>query len=644
MTVSLAASVPVAPSGGPSGSPSGDQRARYRPTVFPSRDTLVDTRADGTVLLRCATPPGDLTQHGLPEFLPHWAARRGALPVFRERDARGEWRSLGWADLWLQVQAVGAALLEMGLGQDRPLMLLSGNSIEQAVLLLAAEYVGVPTAPVSPAYSLLSRDFARLRSVAELVPPAAVFVQSAAPFERAIAALACADAPVIAVEGATDGATEGQVAWSQLAATELTPARLRRLAEAHAAIRPEQPGRILFTSGSTGTPKGVALSYRNLAAVATYFADTYAALTGRQPAFLCWLPWHHGLGGVLSLSRTVVLGGTHHIDDGRPLPGQFERTVRNLREVSPAIFTSVPSAWTMLAAELERDPALAASLFANAVNFSYGGASLPRDVWDRIHRAAEATVGERIAFCSGLACTETSGMGIYCTQPTDQTGNVGVPMPGCEVKLVPLEGGDGRYEIRMRGPFVFAGYVKRPDLTAAAFDDEGYFCLGDAVRLANPADPACGVTFAGRVVEDFKLTNGTWVRTGAVRLGLVEQCAPLITDAVICGHDHDYLAALAWPNLAACRRLAPELADADAQTLVRHPVVVHAIRERLKGGSAGASLAVRRVLLMAEPPSIDANEIADKGYVNQAATRARRAHLVDELFQTEPAPHVACAS
>ncbi|MEM5432131.1 feruloyl-CoA synthase [Cupriavidus oxalaticus] len=632
MTASLAGTVPA--------TPAGRQPARYRPTVFPDRKTVVEIRADGTVLLRCATPPADLTQHGLPEFLPQWAQRRGALPAFRERDAQGEWRSLSWADLWQQVQAVGAALLELGLGQDRPLMLLSGNSIEQAVLLLAAEYVGVPTAPVSPAYSLVGRDFARLRSVAELVPPAAIFVQSAAPFERAIAALDCGDAPVIAVSGAAGK----QMAWSQLVATELTAARLRRLAEAHAAIRPGQSGRVLFTSGSTGTPKGVALSYSNLAAVATYFADTYAALTERQPSFLCWLPWHHGLGGVLNLSRAVVLGGTHYIDDGRPLPGQFERTVRNLREVSPAIFTSVPSAWNMLATELERDPELARSLFAEAVNFSYGGASLPRDVWERIHRAAEATIGERIVFCSGLACTETSGMGIQCPWPTEAPGNVGVPMPGSEVKLVPMDGGDGRYEIRMRGPFVFAGYVKRPDLTAAAFDDEGYFCLGDAVRLADPADPARGVTFAGRVVEDFKLTNGTWVRTGAVRLGLVEQCAPLITDAVICGHDHDYLAALAWPNLPACRLLAPELADADEQTLVRHPVVVNAIRERLRGGSAGASLAVRRVLLMAEPPSIDANEIADKGYVNQAATRARRARLVDELFQPQPAPHVACAS
>ncbi|MCY1370778.1 hypothetical protein D9M69_578840 [compost metagenome] len=216
-------------------------------------------------------------------------------------------------------------------------------------------------------------------------------------------------------------------------------------------------------------------------------------------------------------------------------------------------------------------------------------------------------------------------------------------MPGAEVKLIPLDGGDGRYEIRMRGPFVFSGYIKRPDLTAAAFDDEGYFCLGDAVRLADPADPAEGVRFAGRVVEDFKLVNGTWARVGAVRLGLVEQCAPLITDAVICGHDQHYVAALAWPNLAACRALHPELAELDAEALVRHPRVVAAIRERLRA-TGGASLNVKRVLLMAEPPSIDANEIADKGYVNQAATRARRAGLVAELFKTEPVAHVASAA
>jgi feruloyl-CoA synthase len=613
----------------------------YRPNCFPKRRTLVERRPDGTVLMRSADPLVLIAQKSPVEFLAYWAEHRSTTPVFCERDAQGAWRSIGYADLWQQVQAVGAALLELGLSQERPLMLLSGNSIEQAVLLLAAEYVGVPTAPVSPAYSTLSRDFARLKGVAELLPPAALFVQEAAPFAHAIAALQRPGVAVIAVRGAADG----QLSWSDLIATELTPARRAALATARAAIRPEQTARVLFTSGSTGAPKGVAVSYTNFRAVASYYLDTYGALTERRPVFLDWLPWHHALGGVVNVTRALALGGTYYIDDGRPLPGQYERTVRNLREVSPTILTSVPAAWAMLATELERDPELARSVFANVVVFTYGGASLPRDVWDRLNRVAEQTVGERIGMFSGLGSTETSGMGVYCVWPTEEPGNLGVPMPSAEVKLVPLDGGDGRYEIRVRGPFVFSGYVKRPDLTAAAFDDEGYFSLGDAVSMIDPAEPARGLRFAGRVAEDFKLGNGTWVRTGAVRLGLVEQCAPLVTDAVICGHDHDYLAALAWPNLAACRQLAPELADLDAEALAQHPLVVSALRERLRRRSGGgASLSVQRVLLMAEPPSSDANEIADKGYVNQSATRARRASLVDQLFQAEPAPHIACAS
>ncbi|AQV97380.1 feruloyl-CoA synthase [Cupriavidus necator] len=613
--------------------------AEYRATVFTERETLVEHRPDGTLVLRSAAPQPELAQRGLPDFVAYWAERRPAVAAFCERDGNGDWRSITWAELWRQVQTVGAGLLELGQGPDRPLMILSGNSIEQAVLLLAAEYVGVPTAPVSPAYSLVSKDFVRLRGVAELTPPAALFVQDGKAFAPALAALSVPAVPVIAAANAGDG----QLDWAALAQAELTARRRDAAKAANLAVHDADLGRVLFTSGSTGVPKGVAISHGSLHAVAAYFHDTYQRLLQRQPVFLDWLPWHHGLGGILNLSRAVTLGATHYIDDGRPLPGQFARTVRNLREVSPTIFSSVPAAWAMLAAEVERDPELARSLFANVVNFAYGGASLPRDVWDRIHSAAEATVGERITFCSGLACTETSGMGIYCSWPTEDTGNVGVPMPGAEVKLVPLEGGDGRYEIRMRGPFLFSGYINRPDLTAAAFDDEGYFCLGDAVRLADPANPARGVRFAGRVVEDFKLVNGTWVRVGAVRLGLVEQCAPLLTDAVICGHDQHYVAALAWPNVAACRALHPELAELDAQALVRHPRVVDAIRERLRA-TGGASLSVKRVLLMAEPPSIDANEIADKGYVNQAATRARRAGLVDELFLAEPAAHVACAA
>ncbi|MBN3761924.1 AMP-binding protein [Burkholderia sp. Ac-20365] len=615
------------------------QVTTYRSTRIPAWTIHTEVRPDGSLLLSAPAAPA-IAQNGFVDFLPHWARLRGDTPAFSQRQASGDWRTVTWNALWESVKVVAAALLDLGLSPGKPIMLLSGNSIEQAVMLLAAEYIGIPTAPVSPSYSSVSQDFARLKSIAALLDPAAIFVQERQPFERALVALDMPQVPIIAV---TD-ALETRYAWDSLASVELTPSRIAALASARAAIQPADTLRILFTSGSTGTPKGVPATYGNLKASMAYFAHVFGALAQPQPVFLDWMPWHHTMGGIFALGRMMVTGASYYIDDGKPLPGLFERTLRNLRDISPTIFSSAPSALSMLASELERDPELAGKLFSRLVSFGYGGASLPKDVWERIQRVAERTIGERIAFCTSLGATETNGTGTYSGWPSDDPGSIGVPAPGLQIKLIPLDGGDGRYEIRMRGAALFGGYFKRPDLTAQAFDDEGYLCLGDAVRLVDPAEPARGLRFAGRVVEDFKLTNGTWVRTGAVRLALIAQCSPLVTDAVICGHDREYVAALAWPNVTACRQLAPELASLDAAALVRHPVVVDALRERLRAQRAsGASMMVRRILLMAEPPSIDANEIADKGYVNQAACRTRRAHLIGELYEASPAAHIGCA-
>ncbi|SAL46159.1 feruloyl-CoA synthase [Caballeronia peredens] len=619
---------------------SGKIRSSYRSVPFPERRTLVERRADGTLILRSDRALPRIEERSFADFIPQWAETRGDTPAFCERDENGDWRSLNWRELWRQVRTVAGALLEMDLSPRRPLMLLSGNSIEQAVVLLAAEYAGVPAAPVSPGYALMSKDFARLKAICERVPPGAVFAQDTALYAAALAALPLGNAPVIAVKDASGR----HVQWQGMTEAPLTDARLQFVERAHAAIRDDDTARVLFTSGSTGAPKAVRLTYRNLGSVAAYFSDNFGWMRESQPVFLDWLPWHHGLGGVLHLGRAIQFGATHYIDDGRPVPGMIGRTVRNLRDVAPTSFTTVPSAWAALASELERDPLLADNLLRNAAFFGYGGASLPVDVYNRIQRVAEHTIGERMTFCSGLASTETSGMGTYCSWPTDTPGNIGVPVPGAEVKLLPLEGNDGRYEIRMRGPNVFGGYIGQPDLTAAAFDDEGFFRFGDAVRLADPADPSQGMVFAGRTVEDFKLANGSWVRTGALRLALIDRCAPLLSDAVICGHDRDHLAALAWPNIAACQGIAPELASLDAKALVEHPRVVAALSERLgKQDAAGATLVIERLLLMAEPPSLDANEIAEKGYVNQATTRARRAHLIDALYEPVPAAHIARA-
>lgn len=609
----------------------------YRSARLPSWETLVTHRADGTLIMTSPAAPA-VEQNGFVDFVAWWAQRRSDAPAFGERLPEGGWRTLAWAELWHRVRRIAAGLLELDLGPQRPLMLLSGNSIEQAIVLLAAEYVGVPTVPVSPSYSTISRDFARLKDVAQLVQPAAIFVQDREPLERALVALALPDVPVIAVRNATND----RHSWRALASVELTPTRLAALASARAAIQPGDALRILLTSGSTGTPKGVVCTYGNLKATIAYIHHVFGGLSEPQPVFLDWMPWHHTMGGIFAFGRMMVTGASHFIDDGKPVPGLFERTLRNLREVSPTIFSSAPSALTLLANAVEHDDELAHCLFARLITFGYGGASLPRDTWERIQRVAERTIGERVSFATSLGATETNGMGTYIGVPSGDLGNIGLPVPGMEVKLVPLDGGDGRYEIRMRSASIFSGYLNNPAQTANAFDDEGYLCLGDAVCLVNPDRPLDGLRFAGRVSEDFKLTNGTWVRTGNVRLQLLELCRPLLVDAVICGHDRDYVAALAWPNLAACQRLAPEFANLDAAGLVRHPKLVDMIAERLRAQSAsGASVSVRRLMLMAEPPSIDANEIADKGYVNQSACRARRAPLIDELYGAVPEAHIA---
>ncbi|WP_186426245.1 AMP-binding protein [Cupriavidus metallidurans] len=607
---------------------------RYRDAALRTSQAVHEMRPDGTLLLRAGTTPVPTTHLGFSGFVADWSRRRGAQTALAQRDSAGAWRALTWGDFHRQMLAVAAGLLQMGLSRQRPLMILSGNSIEHALVVAAAEYVGIPCAAASAAYSLQSKDFARLKDIHGLLAPAAVFVQSAEGFGRALDALAMPAHSVIAVEGA--GA--GHMPWESLLATELTPQRLSQVEVAHGAVLPEHIARIFFTSGSTGVPKGVQISYASIQALIGQFLFAHAAPVYQGAVVLDWLPWSHVFGGVGNLGRAFVLGASYYIDDGRPVAGQFARTLQNLREVSPTMFATVPAAWAMLVTELERDEALARAFFARLMFVSFGGASLPADVYARFQRLAERTVGERILFTSGFGATETTAMGLNFSRPTEETGNLGMPAPGVEVKLVPLDGGDGRYEIRMRGRNLFSGYLGRPDLTAAAFDDEGFYCMGDAVRLAEPDVPTEGLRYAGRCVEDFKLVSGTWVRTGAVRVGLLEQCAPLLTDAVICGHDRNFVTAMAWPNVVACQALAPELAGLRAEALVSHPLVVQTLQQKLRSGAGGAtSQQVRRVLLMAEPPSIDANEVADKGYINQATTRERRKALIEALYQ-EPVP------
>lgn len=611
-------------------------RARYRKAPFPEPQLALERRADGTLILSSPVPLAPPEVRCVSEYLPLWAAARAEVPMFCQRGADGAWRHLTYRDMWQTVRALGSALLALELPPGQPLMLLSGNSIEYAAMVLAADYAGVAIAPVSPAYSLLSSDFARLKGVCALVAPGAVFVQNATAFARALEVIGIPAARVIAVAAGS----AAQLRYAELAATPVSA----ELEAAHARIAPETLARIYFTSGSTGVPKGVPTTHRMLTASQAMSFQLYQGDPARIPVYLDWLPWHHAFGGVANFNRVLRQGGSHYIDEGRPLPGQFQASVRNLRELALTSFANVPAAHALLAGELEHDAELARHFFDGLEALAYGGASLPHDVWERIQRVAVKTVGEKIVFLSGYAATETASVGTAFYWEADDTSNIGIPLPGCEVKLVPDAERHDRYELRMRGPHVFSGYLHRPDLTALAFDEEGYYRLGDAVRLADPNAPVKGMRFAGRTVEDFKLPSGTWVHTGTARLAAITLCSPLLRDAVVCGHEHEYVAVLAWPHEQACRALAPALAELPLAELVRHPVVTDALAQRLsQARGAGASLRIERVLLMAEPPSIDANEIADKGYVNQAATRARRAALVEELYREPAAAHIACA-
>lgn len=590
------------------------------------------------MVLRALQPALQAPDKGFSSFVPQWAEHMGSLTAFAQRDPSGPWRRIDWASFHESMLKVAGHLLRLRGARQGPLMILSGNSIEQAVVTMAAEYVGIAVAPVSQNYSMQPASHARLKDIFTLVEPSLVFVQSGDIFAPALQALSVPAADVIAVEGAQ----QGQVPWTDLSQVPPVAGQLAAVDAARSAIQPDDTARIFFTSGSTGVPKGVPLSYDVLSRVCAQALYMHQQLPREPMVVLDWLPWSHAFAGLGNLGRLFTLGGSYYIDDGRPVPGMLERTLANLREISPTIYATVPAAWAQLSAALDRDAELAKSFFSQLRYVSYGGASLSRDVWEQFQAVARRTTGEQIVFTSGFGSTETAASGVNYNRPEDDIGNIGVPNPGVEVKLVPLDGGDGRYEVRMRGRNVFKGYLKRDDLTQAAFDDERFYCLGDAVTLADPERPEAGLRYAGRCVEDFKLATGTWVRAGSVRLTLIEQCSPLITDAVICGHDRDYVAALAWPNLPACRGLAPELATLTPQELVTHPVVVSALQQRLKGQrTVASSLAVARLMLMAEPPAVDAGEIADKGYINQAATRQRRSALVERLFLQQPGEAVA---
>jgi feruloyl-CoA synthase len=554
----------------------------------------VEHRPQGVHMLRSPQALGPFSR-AVGQWLIDWAEKAPQRTFLAERAGDG-WRKVTYAETLDAARRIGQALLERGLGHDMPVAILSDNSIDHALLALGAMHAGVPVVPISPAYSLMSKDHAKLKYVFELTQPGLVWCADPPKFQAALAAVGATVTPIAALLERPAGA---------------------RIDEAFAGVGPDTIAKILFTSGSTGLPKGVINTQRMLCANMQMMVQGWPFLEARPPVIVDWLPWNHTFGGNHNFDLVLRNGGTLYIDGGKPMPGLIETSVRNLSEVSPTIYFNVPRGFDLLLPFLESDAALRRSFFRDLDAVFYAAAALPQNLWERLERLAVEEKGGKLAMLSGWGATETAPLATQVHFHIERAGVIGLPAVGCEVKLVPAA---DKLEIRVRGPHVTPGYYRRPDLTREAFDDEGFYRTGDAVRFAEPQAPAKGLLFDGRLAEDFKLMSGTWVHVGMVRTRLIAAGDPLIQDAVITGHDREEIGALLFLT-AAAKALAPE-----------------ALRERLAGAlrrmaadSAGSSTHPSRVLVQAEPPSIDANEITDKGYINQAAVRARRAAEVERL-------------
>lgn len=603
----------------------------FRDLPFMPRDIALERRGDGVLLLSSRLPLAEVQPH-LPALLDrHGRERPDAVWLSQRRGPQRQWQHLHYGEALRQVNAVTQALLDL----DRPgrcVVLLSGNSIEHGVLEVAAMQARMPYVPVTPAYSLLTQDLTKLQGMIDLLQPAVVFAQSGRQFERALRGLRLpADVARVVVETGPDDLPA--VSWSDWLAVRPGPV----VAASVAAIGPETVAKYLFTSGSTGSPKAATITQRMLMTSIAMHRQVVLDPPGTPPSVLLdWMPWSHVASGNIMFGVALAEGGELWIDDGKPLPGLFDQTLRNLREVSPTNFISVPLGYTMLAEAMEADPALADAFFRRLRRTNYAGARLPDSVFDRIQAAAVRSIGSRIPFVSAFGSTETAAAVTVTHWCADSAGVIGLPHPGVTVKLLPMT--DQRYEIRVRSACVTPGYLHQPQATAEAFDDEGFFRMGDAVQFADPEHPEEGLVFSGRVTEEFKLQSGIFVRVGALRVDCIEAAQGLLNDVVVAGADQPFVALLAWPNPAACRARIGQ-PEATLQELVASPDLQAALRDAFEAynrTAGGSSRQVHRLLLLALPPDIGAGEITDKGYINQRLVLTRRAAEVKRLFAQTP--------
>lgn len=606
---------------------SGVAQPRYRHVSIGHSAVDVSER-HGILHMRSLEPLAPLPKRLL-DRLVHWAQVRPQQTFIAAREQGGDWRRVSYAQMLDSVRAIAQSLLGYGLSAERPLAILSGNDIEHLQIALGAMYAGIPYCPVSPAYSLLSQDFAKLRHVCDLLQPGLIFVSDAAAYQRAINAVLPAETPLVAVRGQVPG--RRQFTFTSL----LERPGSVEADEAFSATGPDSIAKFLFTSGSTKLPKAVITTQRMLCANQQMLLQTFPVFGEEPPVLVDWLPWNHTFGGSHNVGIVLYNGGTFYLDDGKPTAQGFAESLRNLKEVSPTAYLSVPKGWEELVTALENDGELRERFFTRMKLFFFAAAGLSQSVWDRLDRVAEQHCGERIRMMAGLGMTEASPSCTFTTGPLSMAGYIGLPAPGCEVRLVPV---DGKLEGRFRGPHIMPGYWRAPQQTAEAFDDEGFYCSGDAIKLADPSNPQLGLMFDGRIAEDFKLSSGVFVSVGPLRNRAVLEGSPYVHDLVVTAPDRECLGALVFPRLYECRRLSGlTKAASDAEVLTSAPVRAWFADwlQRLNRDASGNASRLEWIALLDEAASIDRGEITDKGSINQRAVLQWRAAKVEALYRGE---------
>jgi len=601
---------------------------KFRPLTFGVTRVNLRDGAPGVHYLRAEKelPP---YPERLTDRLKHWADTAPERTFMARRvkladGSTGDWRHVSYAQAWATARSIAQGLVNRGLNAERPVVILSENDLEHALLALGCIVAGVPFVPTSPPYSLISQDYDKLKHVLRTVTPGLVFAADGARYGKAIAATVGADTEVVLTEGQVEGLSTTR--FADLASTPATAA----VDAAMAATGPDTIVKFLFTSGSTKLPKAVINTQRMWCANQQQMMTSMPVLAEQPLVLVDWLPWNHTFGGNHNFGMVIFHGGTLYIDDGKPTPALMHETLRNLREIAPTVYFNVPTGFEAIALAMKTDDALRKTLLSRVKMFFYAGAALAQPIWDSLYESQEREIGERIVMSTGLGMTESGPFGIFVTNPNVRAGDLGVPTPGLELKLVDM---GGKTEVRYKGPNITPGYWRAPKETAEAFDDEGFFCTGDAVKWIDETDVHLGLKFDGRIAEDFKLATGTFVSVGPLRGKIIAAGAPYIQDAVLTGLNMKEVGAMVFPT-AAVRELSGMDASVPLADVLNSPgVLAHfqKVLDELAKSATGSANRIARMCLLSEPPTIDRGEITDKGSINQRAVLTHRAETVAAL-------------